>query len=396
MDNDRHIESIEIKNFGPLKDVYIPDIKPFTLFIGESASGKSTILKVTALFRYVFKKANIRSYLKDASIKRSPFRINMNRWLKNCGLEGYITNDTKIEYTVKYRGKLYTLTYSNKKLNLCDLIAAEDLSFSKISFISETRSVIPAWLSNVSKNNKASLGFYFHETLSDFDDATNAVNELDLTFLNLRFSVRKDKRGKQYRITPDPHLYSDNYNIELSEASSGIQTSTPLSVITRYFSSVFSFKDAFRRSVLDYLYESDRLKDFQPKVEMTDMQKYVHIHIEEPELSLFPDAQCDLIKFLVKECFLNKHSDGQKLSLMFATHSPYIINYLNVLLRASIYNRENVHLNSENIAVYRVYAGKLQNLVGTDNNTGETVVNTIDLSEKMSEIYQEYINLGKK
>lgn len=35
-------ESIHIKNFGPLKDIDIEEIKPMTVFIGESASGKST------------------------------------------------------------------------------------------------------------------------------------------------------------------------------------------------------------------------------------------------------------------------------------------------------------------------------------------------------------------
>ena len=35
-------ESIIIKNFGPLTEVEINDIKPLTVFIGKSAGGKST------------------------------------------------------------------------------------------------------------------------------------------------------------------------------------------------------------------------------------------------------------------------------------------------------------------------------------------------------------------
>jgi len=38
-------ESIIIKNFGPLKEVEIDDIKPLTVFIGKSAGGKSIIMK---------------------------------------------------------------------------------------------------------------------------------------------------------------------------------------------------------------------------------------------------------------------------------------------------------------------------------------------------------------
>ena len=59
-------ESIIIKNLGPLKEVKISDIKPLTVFIGKSASGKSTIMKIIVLMRYIYKMVNIRSYLKNA------------------------------------------------------------------------------------------------------------------------------------------------------------------------------------------------------------------------------------------------------------------------------------------------------------------------------------------
>lgn len=68
-------ESIIIKNFGPLKEVEIDDIKPLTVFIGKSAGGKSIIMKVIVLMRYIYKMVNIRSYLKNAKITRSPFKL---------------------------------------------------------------------------------------------------------------------------------------------------------------------------------------------------------------------------------------------------------------------------------------------------------------------------------
>ena len=45
-------ESIIIKNFGPLKEVEIDDIKPLTVFIGKSAGGKSIIMKVIVPVSY--------------------------------------------------------------------------------------------------------------------------------------------------------------------------------------------------------------------------------------------------------------------------------------------------------------------------------------------------------
>lgn len=61
-------ESIIIRNFGPIKEVEIYNIRPLTVFIGESGSGKSTIMKVIVLFRWIYKMVNIRSYLKHANI----------------------------------------------------------------------------------------------------------------------------------------------------------------------------------------------------------------------------------------------------------------------------------------------------------------------------------------
>lgn len=63
---------------------------PFTILIGESASGKSTILKVVALFRYIYKMLNIRFYLKNANIDKSPFRIRLKDYFKANSLDEYV------------------------------------------------------------------------------------------------------------------------------------------------------------------------------------------------------------------------------------------------------------------------------------------------------------------
>ena len=39
------MQRIEVKNFGPLKDVSL-DIKDYMIFIGPQASGKSTLAKL--------------------------------------------------------------------------------------------------------------------------------------------------------------------------------------------------------------------------------------------------------------------------------------------------------------------------------------------------------------
>ena len=382
-------ESIIIKNFGPLKEVEIDDIKPLTVFIGKSAGGKSIIMKVIVLMRYIYKMVNIRSYLKNAKITRSPFKLRFNSLLHD-GLKGMITAQTEIYYTVEINGNKYTLKYTNRGLQSDINIPDKDLIFFKEAYVSGMRSLIPIWASKAVSVKGEDLGFFFHETFNDFNDATDVIKEQKLEYLNLKMKVRKS--GNRPKLFTIESLQNDAVPIELRYASSGIQTSAPLVAIVHYFAQEFSFKDAFQRSVLNYLYKQDLLTKFTPGINRNKLGKYVHIHIEEVELSLAPEDQRAFMSNLVEEVF-HKNKKDRKLGLMVSTHSPYIVNHLNVLLRAGYFEkaRENYpFLEKDDIAVYRVNEGKIISLMATDNDTGEYVINALDMSDTMERIFEEY------
>lgn len=382
-------ESIIIKNFGPLKEVEIDDIKPLTVFIGKSAGGKSIIMKVIVLMRYIYKMVNIRSYLKNAKITRSPFKLRFNSLLHD-GLKGMITAQTEIYYTVEIKGNKYTLKYTNRGLQSDINIPDKDLIFFKEAYVSGMRSLIPIWASKAVSVKGENLGFFFHETFNDFNDATDVIKEQKLEYLNLKMKVRKS--GNRPKLFTIESLQNDAVPIELRYASSGIQTSAPLVAIVHYFAQEFSFKDAFQRSVLNYLYKQDLLTKFTPGINRNKLGKYVHIHIEEVELSLAPEDQRAFMSNLVEEVF-HKNKKDRKLGLMVSTHSPYIVNHLNVLLRAGYFEkaRENYpFLEKDDIAVYRVNEGKIISLMATDNDTGEYVINALDMSDTMERIFEEY------
>lgn len=382
-------ESIIIKNFGPLKEVEIDDIKPLTVFIGKSAGGKSIIMKVIVLMRYIYKMVNIRSYLKNAKITRSPFKLRFNSLLHD-GLKGMITAQTEIYYTVEINGNKYTLKYTNRGLQSDINIPDKDLIFFKEAYVSGMRSLIPIWASKAVSVKGENLGFFFHETFNDFNDATDVIKEQKLEYLNLKMKVRKS--GNRPKLFTIESLQNDAVPIELGYASSGIQTSAPLVAIVHYFAQEFSFKDAFQRSVLNYLYKQDLLTKFTPGINRNKLGKYVHIHIEEVELSLAPEDQRAFMSNLVEEVF-HKNKKDRKLGLMVSTHSPYIVNHLNVLLRAGYFEkaRENYpFLEKDDIAVYRVNEGKIISLMATDNDTGEYVINALDMSDTMERIFEEY------
>lgn len=381
-------EYITIKNFGPLKNIDNFEIKPFTFLIGESASGKSTLMKIIAMMRYLYKMANIRSYLYRSKITKSPFRLRLDSMLKRQGMTKMFSKESVIVYSAQMEdGRVYEVRIENGNLKKTEIIEERHLTFCKDSYVSENRNIIPTWTQTSWKNKGATLGFYFHETNEDFGKASEGDKELLMDYVGMKMVITHPKgKPTRYQIVP-----TDNHHtpIELTEASSGIQTSAPLALIVDYFANDFSFKEAFNRSVMSFLYETDNLSKFKAVTEPTALPKMIDIHIEEPELSLFPDAQCKLIENIL---YTASHpASDRTVNMMLATHSPYILNYLNIVLNQTKEGRAK--LTPDNLAVYRIYDGETQDLVVMDEKK-QWIVDTYDLAEMMNAIYNEYVSLG--
>lgn len=387
-------ESLKVKNVGALKNAYLKELKPLTVLIGASASGKSTLMKVIALVRYIYKRVNIKAYLKNSDIDGAIFYIRFQDFLKD-GMKDLITPDSEIEYTVRVNGHAYVVSYKNGKLTTPSEIPNEDLMFFKEAWVSEMRSVIPVWASRGSLVKGSSFGFYFDETFSDFDDATNVVKNIDLDYLGMKLEVVKGGNNqKKYMISPNDASYEP---IELKFASSGTQTTAPLVTLLKYFSSEFSFKEAMRRSIIMMLFEKNLTEKYHPGIELGNLPKYVHLHAEEPELSLDPRSQRRLVNTMMRYTF-HERSVEREMGLVLATHSPYIINHLNVLLRASYIHqgRESYpFITPDNVSAYKITDGGLMDLMATDDESGQQVINTLDLSEIMEDIYNDYEALAE-
>lgn len=382
-------ESLLVKNVGALRMVNLKELKPLTVLIGASASGKSTLMKIIALMRYIYKRVNIKAYLKNSQIDGAIFYIRFQDLLKD-GMKDLINKESEIEYSVETNGRRYLISYKDGKLNTAIDIPDEDLTFFKEAWVSEMRSVIPVWASRGSLVKGSSFGFYFDETFSDFDEATDVVKDIDLDYLDMKLEVVKGGNNqKKYLVSPKDGSYAP---VELKFASSGTQTTAPLVTLMKYFANDFSFKEAMRRSIILMLFDKNLTEKYHPGIELGNLPKYVHIHAEEPELSLDPRSQRRLVDSMMRYIF-HECEKEREMGLVLATHSPYIINHLNVLLRASYTDNGRKiypYINPENLAAYKVTEGGLMDLMATEEDSDQLVINTLDLSEIMEDIYNDY------
>ena len=319
-------ESIKIKNFGPIKDIEIWDLKKINVFIGESGSGKSTIMKVLAMMRWIYKMMCVRSYLKISGISNSPFRLNLGTILAKNGLKPFLHNNTCIHYS---NGN-FDIIINNGKIELPKkTVHNEELTIQKIAYISDKRVMIPDLASgNVALRHNM---FYLDETFLNFQKAIEAINSTELAYLGVKMKIVKTNGSRRVLISDNENGTSFD-NLPLTSASSGIQSSVALHFIMQYFAKHFDIVEAMNSTILKYLAETDNLSKFRASTDIGKFpNKIISVHLEEPELSLFPSNQWGLMKYLVKSCLECKEAD---LNLTLATHSPYIITALNIMNRA--------------------------------------------------------------
>lgn len=376
-------ETIRVKNVGALKDTGIIEISPLTLLIGNSASGKSTLMKLIILMRYIYKRVTILAYIRNANVSKKVFYIRPNDFLRD-DLKNLITKESYIEYVIEVHGHQYSISLDKGKWTLPKHIENNDLEYTKEVWVSEMRSAIAPIASKGSLAKNTSLGFYFDETFNDFALATDAVKQYDLAYVGLKMNViRGGNNQKKFELEPTDGSYG---KFELRNASSGIQTTAPLLALTKYFATEFSFKAAQKRNIIDLLFEKDLTTEYHPEIELADIPKLVHLHIEEPELSLDPTSQLHFFNEIVRQSFYGV--TDRKVGLVMATHSPYIANNVNLLLKAYDCgkNVDGASLNYDELSVYLIQDGGSESLKMKNMH----YVNTERLSRDINAIYDMY------
>lgn len=442
-----------VKNFGPLKDIEI-EVREMVTFIGTQASGKSTLAKLLSIFedegfrgddKITFEdelgKYNILSYLKketfieytnyyNALPSTTPFHlqylsgvfakqtpvhlIEMYKEVKNNPIlvsnnhganekfkslikgslfycKMYDKDFTKKIYNifpskeqkVKFKDLFFTgneeilnekhideilsiLGKENVFENYLDLYESLIEIFPKIFlydsiYIPTERNILQIISTNILGliNNNIQIPKYLLNSGQEYEKAINTIKELPLSIIDKK--IRYKREGKTSYI-----YHNENEKVDLLESASGLQSVIPILLLVEY---------------------SKTLKE-----------KYnFNFVVEEPELNLYPKAQHELIKYLIKNCLFDRKN------LILTTHSPFVLASINNLLLAYDKGQKNLKevnkiikkeswLNPKNFIAYELKNGKAKKIM--NDKLGQIAENMIDsVSDTFADEFNKLLNL---
>lgn len=398
-------EKLIVRDFGPLTNVVI-DFKRITLLIGPSASGKSTLLKIVAMMRHILKMQLVRSVLRDFHVKGKNLpRLRSESYIHNAGFETYFRGTTQITYEICVDDRELRIEMDALKRIRVTGDVPSRLVY-KIAFLTDMRSALAMWTEGGARSvarGLKSLDYYFGET---FDLWTTALEVMPSEgvclqhFPGMRVSSKKNafhQRGV--------NVHSEGRTVcdfRLVRAASGLKTSIPLAVIMDYLSrGRNSAPESFRKDILDQAFESG-LDAIHVEGAISRLGEYgrgltlVSVQIEEPEISLDPVTQVELLRSMV--CSAMDCVEDRVVTLAFATHSPYVLTSLNDLIMAEKHIRlkEGIlaprHSLVGQVAAWQIKDGLANNLV--DPETGFVSADEMDavsdaLGERLCEVVSD-------
>jgi predicted ATPase len=326
------MSKIKIRCFGPIEEGFTEndgwlDVKKVSVFIGNQGSGKSTVAKLISTLSWI-EKAMVKGQIREDELNiynRFPKRLGYQK------LENYIRPHTEIEF----KGNAYTFQFSKGTFSVSKT-SENGYILPKIMYVPAERN----FLSVVDRPDKLKeLPLPLFTFLDEYDRARNVFWEgLTLPINNAHFKY--DRQHKIARIT------DKGYDLRLSEASSGFQSTVPLFLVTKYLSEWLT-QDADPTVKENSIEEQRKLErevktilddnQLSPDIKQESLRQlsakrkpscFVNI-VEEPEQNLFPASQRNVLNELLKNA---NHSAGNR--LIMTTHSPYLINYLSLAVKA--------------------------------------------------------------
>lgn len=312
-----NMASLHIKHFGPIEDSTKIECTPLMVLIGRQSSGKSTFMKVLCFCRWIEKRVMVST---DDIINQY---THYGRFVKELKQFHRLNDDYfKDNSSIEYNGDTIVIEYhggTNPKISRKADFAQRRYN-SKICYIPAERNLVSA-IQNIDRAYKATERDVLFNFIYEWDEAKSPSTKSNPYKLSVTgdFSYA-NKSGNDFIIRKDgtesPAFY----------ASSGIQSVTPLDVMSHYMMSQVGKRAPMSMSDLNAIQE--------PNSKRLTYQS-AQVFIEEPEQNLYPESQRLIILSLVKALAEAQKKESEPSMIMLTTHSPYVISVVNALLSAA-------------------------------------------------------------
>lgn len=377
------------------------DFSRVNVFLGDQGTGKSCIAKIYTQCLWIEKNIHREVFDDDAKIQQV-FTDNIETYFN---LKGYLKSNTIIEF----EGKYVDLRYTNFVLTI-NRKALDTNGSTKIMYMPAERNLLAA-LTNTRKMERLPYA------LRDFrDEYLNALESKNLILINKLpigdFTVSYNKDDDVVILHNSVH----KYEVDLTSASSGIQSFLPLYLVSKNIVTMLNDKEidsqdmlnpeafrAMRQNLFNRLSESKNLGALRNKEESLDIfikvvakfdnQNITYI-VEEPEQNLFPESQKKVLFELIDIINSDIQSYKNNNQLVITTHSPYLLGFLTLSVKAKQVIKKqgikddhrkalwrivpkNSMLNEEDVNIYYINNGTIYQV---DNYEGlpsdDNVLNT--------------------
>ncbi len=331
------MSTLSVENFGPIKKADV-EIKKVTVFIGNQGAGKSTLAKLISTFSWIEKDLFRRDENNDAKVEKELekkykklfeyHRIDNFLQKSSCiYYGGDVLQTTFFDFEYEKKGYVFNIDYL--------MPANEHYSLPKITYFPAERNYVSSF-----RSFKVNRGFnLWSKSLQEFNEIfqeakDNLKDELKLPINNIKIEYNK--------LNDILYVRGDNYKIPLADSASGFQSFVPMFVVANYLSKKLQTeyemnneeRIKFKNESLQILSNSS-FTDEQKRMLLSNLAARINAKrtlniIEEPEQNLFPDSQRKMLNSLLE--FNNSVAENQ---LILTTHSPYIINYLMLAIKAA-------------------------------------------------------------
>ena len=373
---------LTIENFGPVKKGRIKT-KKVTVLIGNQGSGKSTVAKLLATFAWLEKDAYRRNnFICDVT----KFHNTFTNLLEYHCLGTYLKDEPNTT-SLSYSGTVAHINYElipEDPENCPFTLFPYKYQLPKITYFPAERSFISS-IKNVKDGQNFSL---WSRSLQEFKEIFQEAKE------KLRKSIKLPINNLQieYNNFYDTlYLKGNNYTIPLSDAASGFQSFVPLFLVADYLSKMLRSeyemnegeRTIFKKESAEILSNPDFTEE-QKRMLLSNLAGKINIKrtiniIEEPEQNLFPSSQRSVLNSLLG--FNNEAEDNE---LIITTHSPYILSYLMLAVKAAEL-KEKAKGNAEILSkIYRIVPEKAITPIK------DVVIYELDDDGTISELKQVY------